>query len=98
MPLGPQHPEKVPDTATVPKDPFIDSIGSVSRQNSLPLWLDRSWIPAESEYPTDDEDGRALFGIRHPTPRVLVYDWAQKALDIKLLDLCKYPNSSQGTY
>lgn len=94
---APGHLEEGLYPVTAPKDPFVDSIGPVSRQNSLPFWLDRSWIPAESEYPTDDEDGRGLFGIRHSTPQVLVYDWAQKALDIKPLDTYKYPNSSEGT-
>lgn len=97
MPINSQRLEEVLDPVTTPKDPFKDSIGSVSRQDSLPFWLDRSWIPAESEYPTDDEDGRGLFGIRHSTPQVLVYDWAQKALDIKPLDTYRYPNSSEGT-
>ncbi|KAH8757272.1 hypothetical protein F5883DRAFT_568495 [Diaporthe sp. PMI_573] len=95
MPINSPELEEVPDSVTVAKDPFVDSIGSVSRQNSLPFWLDRSWIPAESEYPTDDEDGRGLFGIRHSTPQVLVYDWAQKALNIKPLDAYKYPNSAE---
>lgn len=98
MPIESQQPEKVPDLAKTPKDPFEDSIQSVSRQNSLPFWLDRSWIPAESEYPTDDEDGSGLFGIRQSSPQVLVYDWGQKALDIKPLDTYKYPNSSDGPY
>lgn len=97
MPINSQRLEQVLDPVTPPKDPFVDSIASVSRQNSLPFWLDRSWIPAESEYPTDDEDGRGLFGIRHSTPQVLVYDWEQKALDIKPLETYKYPNTPEGT-
>ena len=98
MPFDSHQPEKVPDSVIAPSDPFRDSIQSVSRQNSLPFWLDRSWIPAESEYPTDDEDGRGLFGIRHSSPRVLVYDWEQKTLQIRPLDTYKYPNSSDSTY
>lgn len=98
MPINSQQSEKDPDHATAPRDPFVDSIQSVSRQNSLPFWLDRSWIPAESEYPTDDEDRRGLFGIKNSTPQVLVYDWAHKALNIKPLDIYKYPNSSDGMY
>lgn len=98
MPFHSQQPEKIPDHALPPKDPFVDSIQSVSRQNSLPFWLDRSWIPAETEYPTDDEDGKGLLGFRYSTPRVLVYDWAQKALDIRPLDAYKYPNGSDSTY
>lgn len=97
MPINSQQPEKVPDHATVPRDPFVDSIQSVSRQNSLPFWLGRSWIPAETEYPTDDEDGRGFFGLKHSTPQVLVYDWAQKSLNIQPLDIYQYPNSSVGT-
>lgn len=98
MLINSQQPEKEPDHATAPRDPFVDSIQSVSRQNSLPFWLDRSWIPAESEYPTDDEEGRGLFGIIHSTPQVLVYDWARKALNIEPLDIYKYPSNSDGMY
>lgn len=97
MPFDPQHLGEELDSVTDRKDPFVDSsIGSVSRQHSLPFWLDRSWIPAESEYPTDDEDGRGLFGTGYSTPQVLVYDWEQKALNVKPLDTYKYPNSSHG--
>lgn len=53
-------------------------------RESFPFWLDREWIPAEQDYPEDDDTGVGLLCFNsNSATRALVYDCETKRFELQ---------------